>query len=70
MDRDNVTSMEAHKLADLMMQEWISAYSDDGSLWDRDYEALQAAKRGAAEDIIREAYEMANARWKKMHNLD
>jgi hypothetical protein len=70
MDRDNVTSIEAHKLADLIIQEWISAYSDNGAIWDRDYEALRIAKQGVTDEVVREAYELANARWKKMFNHD
>lgn len=70
MDRDNVTSIEAHKLADLMMQEWLSAYSDAAYLWQRDYDALQIAKQDVTQEVVDEAYQLANARWKKMHNLD
>jgi len=70
MDRDNVTSLAAHKLADLMIQEWVSAYSDNGSIWERDYNALQVLKENAGEDVVAEAYELAKARWKKMFNHD
>ena len=70
MNHDNVTSLAAHKLADLMMQEWLSAYSDNGAIWDRDYQALQIAKQDVTEEIVQEAYQLANARWKKMHNID
>jgi hypothetical protein len=67
MDRDNVTSIEAHKLADLMMQEWVSSYSDSGALWERDYNALQVIKSEAGDEIVEEAYQLAKARWDKMH---
>jgi hypothetical protein len=70
MDRDNVTSIEAHKIADLMMQEWLSSYSDNGAIWDRDYQRLQTAKGRVSEEIVAEAYEIAKARWKKMHKID
>ena len=70
MDRDNVTTLEAHKIADLMMQEWLSAYSDAGYLWQRDYDALKIAKQDVSQEVIDEAYQLANARWRKMHNLD
>jgi hypothetical protein len=70
MDRDNVTSLAAHKLADLMIQEWISAYSDNGAIWDRDYEALQVLKQEATDEDVAEAYRLAKARWKKMFNHD
>lgn len=67
MDRDNVTSIEAHKIADLMMQEWLSSYSDSGWVWEKDYNALQVAKRAVSEEIVAEAYEIAKARWAKIH---
>jgi hypothetical protein len=70
MDRDNVTSMAAHKIADLMMQEWLSSYSDSGYLWQRDYDALKIAKQDVSQEVIDEAYQLASARWRKMHNLD
>jgi len=70
MDRDNITSLAAHKIADLMIQEWISAYSDNSAIWDSDYEALRIAKQGVTDEVVREAYELANARWKKMFNHD
>ena len=67
MDRDNVTSIEAHKLADLIMAEWISAYSDNGSIWAESVERLRRAKENEADDIIAEAQEIAHDRWRKMH---
>lgn len=67
MDRDNVTSIEAHKIADLMMQEWLSSYSDSGWVWKKDYNALQVAKNAVSEEIVAEAYEIAKARWAKIH---
>jgi hypothetical protein len=62
--------MAAHKIADLMIQEWISAYSDNGAIWDRDYAALQVLKQEATDEDVAEAYQLAKARWKKMFNHD
>lgn len=70
MNRDNVTNIQAHRLADLMMQEWISAYSDNGWIWQRDYEALDIAKSEASDEIIQEAFQIARARWEKMYKHD
>ena len=70
MDRDNVTSIQAHKLADLIMAEWISAFSDNGSIWADAERRLRKAKEQEAQQIIDEAQEIAQARWRKMHNLD
>ena len=70
MDRDNVTNIEAHKLADLIMQEWIASFSDNGSIWDSAVERTRKAKAQQTEAIIEEAIKIAQARWKKMNNLD
>ena len=67
MDRDNVTSIEAHKLADLIIAEWISAYSDNGSIWSSADNELRKAKEVAGQAIIDEAVELARARWERMH---
>lgn len=67
MDRDNVISIEAHKLADLIIAEWISAYSDNGSIWSSADRELQKAKEVAGQAIIDEAVELARARWERMH---
>jgi histone H3/H4 len=70
MDRDNVISIEAHKLADKIMAEWISAYSDNGAIWQTAYDELQAAKKRETEEIYNEAVEIAQRRWRVMHHLD
>ena len=67
MDRDNVISIEAHKLADLIIAEWISAYSDNGSIWLSADRELRKAKEVAGQAIIDEAVELARARWERMH---
>ena len=67
MDRDNVTSIQAHKLADLIIAEWISAYSDNGSIWSSADNELRKAKELAGQEIVDEAVELARARWEKMH---
>jgi hypothetical protein len=67
MDRDNVTSLAAHKLADLIIQEWISAYSDNGAIWSSADNELRKAKEIAGDEIVDEAVGLARARWEKMH---
>ena len=67
MDRDNVISIEAHKLADLIIAEWISAYSDNGSIWSSADNELRKAKEVAGQAIVDEAVELARARWDRMH---
>ena len=60
---------EAEKLADLMVQEWIAAYSDNGAIWQTAWEQLKAAKLREAQVVIDEALEIARARWNRMHNV-
>lgn len=59
---------EAEKLADLIVQEWISAYSDNGAIWQKAYDQLLAAKQREAQMVIDEAMEIARARWNRMHD--
>ena len=59
---------EAEKLADLIVQEWISAYSDNGAIWQKAYDQLRAAKLREAQAVIDEAMEIARARWDRMHD--
>jgi len=70
MNRDNVTNMEAHKLADKIMAEWIAAYSDNGAIWQSAVDELEKAKKAETEAIIEEALEIARARWNRMYNDD
>jgi len=60
---------EAEKLADLMVEEWIAAYSDNGAIWQTAWEQLKAAKLREAQVVIDEALEIARARWDRMHNV-
>jgi hypothetical protein len=70
MNRDNVTNIEAHRLADVIMQEWIASFSDNGQIWESAVERTRKAKAKETEEIIEEAIAIAQARWKKMNNLD
>jgi hypothetical protein len=66
---DNVTDIRAARLADLIMAEWLDSQSDSGAIWLKSYEALQVAKAENPGEIFAEAIQIANARWKKMHNV-
>jgi len=59
---------EAEKLADLVIQEWISAYSDNGSIWQKAFDELKRAKQQEAQAVIDEAMQIAYDRWNRMHN--
>jgi len=60
---------EAEKLADLVIQEWISAYSDNGSIWQKAFDELKRAKQQEAQAVIDEAMQIAYDRWNRMHNV-
>ena len=60
---------EAEKLADLIMQEWLAAYSDNGAIWQKAFDNLKAAKQREAEAVIDEALAIAYDRWNRMHNV-
>jgi len=59
---------EAEKLADLVIQEWISAYSDNGAIWQKAFDELKRAKQQEAQAVIDEAMQIAYDRWNRMHN--
>lgn len=58
----------ADKLADLMIQEWISAYSDNGDIWAKAADRLKQAKLQEAQNIIDQAFVIARERWELMHH--
>lgn len=68
MVEDNVTDMRAHRLADLIMAEWLDSQSDSGGIWLQSWEALKVAKEENPQEVFDEAIQIANARWKKMFN--
>ena len=59
---------EAERLADLVMQEWLSAYSDNGAIWQKAFDELKAAKQREAQETIDEALQIAYDRWNRMHD--
>ena len=61
-------SKEASELADLFIQEWISAYSDNGAIWTKAADRLRKAKAEEAQKVIDEALKIARDRWELMHH--
>ena len=59
---------EADKLADLIIQEWISSYSDNGAIWATAADELRKAKEAEAQQVIDEALQIARDRWELMHH--
>jgi hypothetical protein len=66
---DNVRDIRAHRLADLIMAEWLDSQSDSGAIWEKSWAALKLAKTENPEEVFREALQIAHARWKKMFNV-
>jgi hypothetical protein len=60
---------EAEKLADLIIEEWISAYSDNGAIWQKAYDQFQAARKRETQEIIDEALAIAHDRWNRMYRV-
>jgi hypothetical protein len=69
MFEDNVTDIRAARLADLIMAEWLDSQSDSGAIWKRSHEALEVAKAENSDELFEQAFQIATARWKKMHNV-
>jgi hypothetical protein len=65
---DNVTDIRAHRLADLIMAEWLDSQSDSGAIWQRSHDALKIAKAENPQAVFDEALEIAHERWRKMFN--
>lgn len=65
---DNVTDIRAHRMADLIMAEWLDSQSDSGAIWQRSHEALKIAKEENPQAVFDEAVEIAHERWRKMFN--
>jgi hypothetical protein len=66
---DNVTDIRAHRLADLIMAEWLDSQSDSGAIWQRSHDALKIAKSENSQAVFDEALEIAHERWRKMFNV-
>jgi hypothetical protein len=65
----NVTDIRAHRLADLIMAEWLDSQSDSGAIWQRSHDALKIAKTENPQAVFDEALEIAHERWRKMFNV-
>lgn len=63
-----MSEMEIQRLADAIMAEWLDSQSDSGAIWKKSFEALQVLKSEAGEEGLKQAYEIAYARWEAMRN--
>lgn len=60
---DNVTDMDAYKIADLIVEHWLDSYSDNGAIWERSRKALDIVQRNVPEDLWDKAVVIAQNRW-------
>ena len=68
---DNVTDLDAARLSQLIINNWLDAYSDNGALWDRSKAALDLVLRWVPEDVRTDAYGLAREKWEGGHtNVD
>jgi len=58
---------DVERLADAIMAEWLDSFSDSGSIWEKSHSELRYLKSKATEEGLKEAYEIARARWEAMN---
>jgi hypothetical protein len=60
---DNVTSLDAYKIAELILEHWSDAYSDNGALWARSKKTLDVVHNSVRPELWEEALVIAHHRW-------
>ena len=60
---DNVTSMDAYKLAALIVENHLDKFSDNGEIYERSRDELNALKESVSEGVWAEAVVIAHRRW-------
>jgi hypothetical protein len=60
---DNVTSLDAHKIANLIVQNHLDKFSDNGAVYRASRDELLALKESVSEDVWAEAVTIAHRRW-------
>ncbi len=60
---DNVTSMDAYKIAELIAANWLDAHSDSGAIYERSKKALEVLHNSVAPEVWAEAVTIAQRRW-------
>jgi hypothetical protein len=60
---DNVTSMDAYKLAALIVENHLDKFSDNGEIYERSRDELKALKESVPEGVWAEAVVIAHRRW-------
>ena len=60
---DNVTSLDAYKLAALIVENYLDRFSDSGAIYERSREELKALKATVSDEVWQEAVTIAHRRW-------
>jgi hypothetical protein len=60
---DNVTSLDAYKLAALIVENHLDKFSDNGEIYERSRDELKALKESVSEGVWAEAVVIAHRRW-------
>jgi hypothetical protein len=60
---DNVTSLDAYKIAELIAANWLDAHSDSGAIYERSKKALEVLHNTVSEELWAEAVVIAHRRW-------
>ena len=60
---DNVTSLDAHKIARLIVEHWLDSLSDNGALWERSKKSLEVVHQSVSDEVWDEALKLAYYRW-------
>lgn len=64
-----VTALEAHKLSNLIIEEWLASFSDSGFVWDKARAEVIKETKKLSPEVIVEAQAIARKRWEKLiHN--
>ena len=60
---DNVISLDAYKIAELIVDNWLDAHSDSGAIYERSKKALEVLHNSVSEELWAEALVIAQRRW-------
>jgi hypothetical protein len=60
---DNVTSLDAYRIAELIVDHWSDGYSDNGAIWARSKKALDLVHQSVSPELWDEALVIAQRRW-------
>jgi hypothetical protein len=60
---DNVISLDAYKIAELIVDNWLDAHSDSGAIYERSKKTLEVIHGSVSPELWAEAVVIAQRRW-------